>query len=223
MSTTAVRIKPAAGSPAGNVAVRVAATVIVLALAALALRFFVRDALKYVHVDPATFGDFWPRRVPLTLHVAAGSLALFIGPLQFWTGLRRIAPAVHRWTGRVYLACILVGVAMALYLAWKTSGGWTFGLPLAVTATIWAAATGTALAYIRARDVRRHRAWMVRSYALTFFFVFIRGLYDVPGFEQLGTESQVAAVSAWLSLAISLAAAEIAIRMLFRRRRTAPV
>src|SRR3954452_7336807 len=49
-------------------------------------------------------------------HIAAGGIALVLGPFQFWAGLRRRFRAVHRSIGRVYLCAVLVAGSAALAL-----------------------------------------------------------------------------------------------------------
>jgi uncharacterized membrane protein len=213
MSTAVPTVPLRPGKAAGPILVRALLWLALAAAAALAVRFLLRDAVKYFATPTAaTFGDFWPRRGALWLHIGCSAAALIVGSLQFWTALRMRAFRVHRWTGRLYAAAIAVAASSALYLAWKTSLGWPFGVPLAVTATLWLASTALAVTAIRARRVQRHREWVARSYALTFFFVWIRFLYDLPGVQRLGTDAQVGAITAWASLVISLAAAEVVIR-----------
>jgi hypothetical protein len=47
------------------------------------------------------------------IHTSGGLPALFVGPWQFWTGLRRTVPRIHRWTGRLFLLGVAVGVTGA--------------------------------------------------------------------------------------------------------------
>src|SRR5689334_18433887 len=83
----------------------------------LALAFIGKYVLHYfLDVSPAAYLGFWPRRVGLVLHISFGSLALALGPLQFWTGARSRG-AVHRWTGRLFLISVAAGSAGGLYLA----------------------------------------------------------------------------------------------------------
>jgi len=87
-------------------------TVTILAWAgivALAVGFVIKYVLFYYrHYDAASFDPYWPRHGWLFLHINGGTLALLMGPFQFWTGLRQKNLVVHRWTGRLFL----LGVAM---------------------------------------------------------------------------------------------------------------
>lgn len=78
----------------------------------------------YRHYDAASFDPNWPRSGWLFLHINGGTLALLAGPFQFWTGLRQRNLTVHRWTGRVFLLGVAMGVVGATGLAITTTCGW---------------------------------------------------------------------------------------------------
>ena len=61
------------------------------------------------------------------MHVAAGAVALLIGPLQLWLGANQRAMWLHRWLGVTYVISVGVGAIAAFYLAVHTSLGWVFG------------------------------------------------------------------------------------------------
>ena len=114
--------------------------------------------------------------VPLALyaHLCGGAVALALGPWQFSRRTRRRAPVVHRWTGRSYLAAVGVGGLGALALAPISQHGLVTHVGFGLLALLWLVSTGTAYLRIRAGDIRAHRRWMIRSYALTFAAVTLR-------------------------------------------------
>jgi hypothetical protein len=195
--------------------------VLVLAglLAALVgLRFFVRDPLAYfLHFDAEQFADYWPRRWWLVFHIAGGSLALLAGPFQFWTGLRRRRLEVHRWTGRLYLAGVLIGGIGSFYLVFFTTPP-DFALALFGLATAWWTTSGMALASILRGQVDAHRDWMIRSYVVTYGFVNFRWLFDWQALAAFGDAR--AATAGWLCWSVPLLFAEVAIQW---RRSLGPV
>lgn len=101
-------------------------------------------------------------------HVLPGILFLLIGPLQFLPALRSRWPGLHRGLGRVYILC---GLVSALSTPWLVLALPAMGGPLTIV-TSWAFSLWMALALvlalraIRARDWRRHRAWMIRAFAV---------------------------------------------------------
>jgi hypothetical protein len=102
------------------------------------------------------------------MHFFAGSAVLLLGPLQFITALRTSHPAIHRWTGRVYVVSgLAAGVGGVTYLLLKGAVGgplMDIGFGLYGLLTVLAAS----LAWIHARAGRfdRHRAWAIRLFAL---------------------------------------------------------
>ena len=58
-----------------------------------AAAFWTHDALPYLlDYTQDTYSRFWSDRIPLLVHIAGGTIAMFAGPLQLWTGLRGLVP-----------------------------------------------------------------------------------------------------------------------------------
>lgn len=180
----------------------------------LGLRFWVGDALPYLlsHTEE-TFGRFWPARGTLVVHVIGGSMALFLGPFQFWSGLRRRAMGVHRWTGRGYLAGVALGASSGFLLAPQTALGWSFGVSLAALNVAWVLTTAMAVLAIGTGRVSVHKEWMIRSYVLTFSFVLFRTLFYNSTVREMGTIQEVAATAGWLSWVAPLILTELILQL----------
>ena len=131
----------------------------------------------YLHYDSVSYDVFWPRRAGLLLHITSGTVALLVGPWQFYTGLRRRWPGVHRWSGRVFLVAVSFGVIGGVYLAITTTFGWAYGVGLGGLAAAWAGTTSMAYYAIRNGAIDIHKRWMIRAYVVTFGFVTYR-LFD---------------------------------------------
>ena len=113
-------------------------------------------------------------------------MALAIGPFQFVPRIRQQHLNVHRWSGRLYLICIGIGGLAGLYVAQFAFGGVVSIVGFSMLALLWLASGWQAYAAIRRRDIRRHREWMIRSFALTLAAVTLRiqlGLYAAAGFD----------------------------------------
>ncbi len=113
-------------------------------------------------------------QVALYLHIGFSSVALLLGPLQFIRATRRRWPALHRWTGRTYLACVAGGSAAALALSLASSVAFTGFFGFGTLAVLWAWTGWRAWRAIRARDLPDHQAWMTRNFALTYAAVTLR-------------------------------------------------
>jgi uncharacterized membrane protein len=108
--------------------------------------------------------------VPVLLHIFGATIFCVLGAFQFAPGLRRGHPRWHRRAGRLLVLCGLTaagsGLWMTAFYPHPPIDGplligfrFTFG-----TAMFVAVALG--LRAILRRDVRHHRAWMMRGYAI---------------------------------------------------------
>jgi uncharacterized membrane protein len=149
-------------------------------------------------IDPGMRAGFAAHATAVYVHAFAASLALLLGPLQLSAKLRTARPALHRWTGRAYLAGgVLVGGLSGLYLAQFAYGGLVARLGFSALAAAWLYTGLRGFLAIRAGAVAEHRGWMLRNFALTFAAVMLR-LY-VPAAVVAGAEFEQAYTAiAWL-------------------------
>ncbi len=132
-------------------------------------------------------------------HVLVSAFILVFG-LFLVSGWGRRWLKLHRALGYFYVMGILFfaapgGLVMSLFIG---RGPWVLASFL-VQVTLWIYFTATAFRRIRAREVEEHRAWMWRSFALTFAAVTLR-LYTLAfSFStDLGEPTAYAAL-AWAS------------------------
>ena len=155
----------------------------------------------------------------LRVHIVAGSLALLVGPMQFWSGFRDRHRKWHRRLGKIYLTCVAIGSPTALYVAWISYGGLPTHISFTLLALVWGGTTLMAYRRIRARNWRSHREWMIRSYSCVLGILAMRGWVGV--FMGLGgVEFEEAFVtSVWLGWVLNLLIAEMYIGW-WRHRKT---
>jgi hypothetical protein len=148
----------------------------------------------------------------LIVHATCAGGALLLGPWQFLSPIRARWPKVHRWIGRGYVTLCLVGGVTGLMLAWNTTAGdlarWGFGL-LAIS---WLTCTTLAWLAARRRDFVSHRAWMIRSFALTFAAVTLRLYIPISVIAGLSLAVAYPAI-AWLCWVPNIAVAEAWLRL----------
>ena len=153
--------------------------------------------------------------LPVIVHIVSVIPYSLLGAFQFSARLRARRPAWHRATGR-----LLVPLAMAVALSglWMTlaypskpgSGALLYTLRLAV-GTAMAASVVLGFAAIRQGDVRRHRAWMTRAYALA-LGAGTQVLTGAVGPAIVGTSVLANDLTMGAAWAINLAVAEYVIR-----------
>jgi uncharacterized membrane protein len=161
---------------------------------------------------------------PAVVHIIAGAVFLVVGAFQLSRRVRVRWRNWHRRAGRVVmslgLAAALAGLWMTLFYPRQTGTG-----PILQAARVLFAVgmtTTIVCGYraIRRRDVARHRAWMMRTYALglgagtqAFTIGFGEGIF--------GKTVQVTDLSTAAGWIVNLAVAEYVIRRPARRRKRA--
>lgn len=153
------------------------------------------------------------------VHVLAGAAFGLAGPVQFVRALRHRFGRLHRATGRVF---VIAGAALGLsglsLLAQLTSertpladiARGLFGLWLLI-------ALALAMTAVRDRDFPRHRAWMIRAYAVgmglgTVGLVFFP-IYIVTGQPPMGLGADILFVASWV---LTIVIGEVVVRSLSR-------
>ncbi|RYY85466.1 MAG: DUF2306 domain-containing protein [Chitinophagaceae bacterium] len=150
-------------------------------------------------------------------HVFSSLFTLLAGFTQFSREVLKKYPQLHKLLGRLYVADILLvnvpaGVIMAIY----ANGGIISKCAFLLLDVLWAYFTWKAYSSARSRDFVAHRAFMIRSYALTLSALTLRSWKIIffsltaldPGF--------IYQVDAWLGFVPNLLLAE----WLIRRKRS---
>jgi uncharacterized membrane protein len=114
----------------------------------------------------ARFDGRYAAHVPtVLLHVVPGGLFLILAPLQFSSRFRRRHIRVHRWTGRVLLSGVVASTIAGLYFGLLMPfAGPIESMMIAIVGVWMLTAVAKAYLAIRAKDVDRHREWMIRVF-----------------------------------------------------------
>jgi uncharacterized membrane protein len=144
--------------------------------------FLYAHAIPRLAMTEAGYGEYyWDRRGWLLAHTVGGLLATLLGPLQFVSRFRAARPDLHRLTGQVYLTAVLVAACCAFVLAFTSQISTSYVVGLVLGGSLWLVTGGIAYSAARRRDFRTHRAWMIRNYTVTFFFIVFFAAYDAAG------------------------------------------
>jgi uncharacterized membrane protein len=176
--------------------------------------FRVLELSTGAEITPAN-ARFFAAPVPVVVHIVSASIFCVVGAFQFVPGIRRRRPGWHRIAGR-YL--VVLGIAAALSALWMTlfyprvpgDGDLVFVLRLVFgSAMLLSLVLG--LVAVRRGDIVRHRAWMMRGYAIG-LGAGTQALTHVP-FLVLGPPDELSRAAAMAAgWVINLAVAEWIIR-----------
>ncbi len=159
--------------------------------------------------------------VDVPLHFFLGGLALALAPLQLNSGLRRRGPALHRLSGWLYVACVLIGSITGLTLALHAQGGVPSRVSFVFMALLWPCLTVIGIQRAIVGDIAGHRRWMCRSVALTYSAVTLRLILGIGAGALHLPFIPVYIAAAWLGWSINLVVCEVLLRwpaMRARRR-----
>jgi uncharacterized membrane protein len=147
----------------------------------------------------------------LYVHIVTAMLALVIGPFQIFLKQSKTRVRMHRRLGYVYIISVTVSGVVSVYLSFFATGGWIAGLGFFGLDVLWVATTWIALRKIIAKNAQAHKAWMLRSYALTFAAVMLR-IWLGPLVLMFGDFEAGYRVVAWLCWVPNLLVIEAVIR-----------
>lgn len=113
---------------------------------------------------------FFAAPIPVVVHIVGATVFCTLGAFQFSPGLRRRRRGWHRVAGRVVIPCglaaALSGLWMTLFYPLPDSDGDLLAAMRIVFGTTMVASLVLGFTAIRRRDITRHRAWVVRGYAI---------------------------------------------------------
>jgi len=152
----------------------------------------------------------------LPIHAGAAAAALLVGAFQLLPRLRARVPGVHRWAGRLYVLGCLVGGVSGFVLALGSTAGPIATAGFGTLALFWFYATVRAWQFAMAGRFAEHRAWMIRSWALTLAAVSLRLYLPLAQAMAFDLAASYRAIS-WLCWTGNLALAELWLAGALRR------
>jgi uncharacterized membrane protein len=174
-----------------------------LYIATVSLRYALPEPEIPPNVGANAFAD-----PVLLFHAVTASVALLIGPLQFFRHKSGRRAWWHRLTGPIYALACLASAPGGLLLAIGTTAGPVAATGFGLLAVVWFWTTARGVQAVLAGRYAEHGRWMVRSFACTFAAVVLR-LY-LPICFKLGVDMGFAYVSiAWLCWIPNLIVAEL--------------
>lgn len=148
---------------------------------ALSLWFFFDNIIMiFFGYRISIFGDsLLHNQVWVVMHLGGGTFALLLGPMQFWKGFRNKFLKFHRASGKLYIIGVLLAGVSALRLS-LVSYCVPCRISLFILTILALLSTWFAWKTIKAKNVKAHRQFMIRSYICVLAFVLVRVDNVVP-------------------------------------------
>jgi uncharacterized membrane protein len=147
----------------------------------------------------------------LLIHAVSGMIALLLGPVQFVRRLRQRVPALHRGTGKAYVAACALAAPSGLVLALGTTAGAVAATAFALQAVLLAVFVTLGVRAAIDRRIGTHGEWMLRAYGLIAGAITLR--LTLPAGMFAGYDFLTAyQASAWLAWMVNLGLIEWHIR-----------
>ena len=134
----------------------------------------------------------WVANLGIGLHFAMGAILVLAWPILLSPRIRARHRAVHRWTGRVYVAAgVLAGLGGMSFIL--THGAYTpaASIAFAVWGAVMMLSAIMAFVHARAKRFEQHRAWAIRLFAMVLgswvFDLEIRAWKDLTGGLGMGS------------------------------------
>jgi uncharacterized membrane protein len=186
-----------------------------IGLSILILTGFATVRVATMLQDPPPTGVFELRYVEhqgvALLHLVPGLLFLALGALQLMPRVRNRHIGFHRRLGRLLVACALLSGVFGLVAAMRLPafGGLNTQVAALFFGVLFLFAVTRAFVAIRRRQVKLHREWMIRTYALATGVATIRvvlgPLIALSGLDM----AAVFGTAFWLGWSINLLIAEV--------------
>lgn len=170
-------------------------TVLSVLVAAASVRFLFLDLAT---AAPGLASHAGIRVFSFYMHVGGASIALLIGPFQFFEGIRNHYPAVHRTIGITYIIACFIGGFCGVYIGYYSPNGPIAAAGFMVLGLLWPIVTALGLYQVLKKNIRHHRRWMILSFSLTFAAVTLR-IYIPPMFANGMDPVVIFSIVAWIS------------------------
>jgi hypothetical protein len=134
------------------------------------------------------------------LHIFAGSVCIITALIQFSRYLLKKSKAIHRWSGKIYVAVVLfLGAPTGIFLSFFAKGSLWERVLFLFMAVWWFITTLNGLHTILKKNVIGHKIWMMRSYSMAMTAVTFR-VYHIVFYLLNWNHLENYELSLWISV-----------------------
>ena len=173
------------------------------------------NRLALISQDPTTSDPFDVRYFQhpwvAIIHIVPGVLFLTLAPLQFVARLRQRRINVHRGLGRVLATCAAISGVAALVVNFllPAFGGISTQTAVGFSGVLFLFSLSMAIRHILRKEVRQHREWMIRTFALAMSVATDRVIIILLMLLTGLSLEEVFGTSFWLAFSVNLLVAEV--------------
>ncbi len=188
---------------------------VAIVLAVLLMLFSGSNRLANMTQDPATANEFDVRYLQhpwvSLLHIVPGVLFLTLAPLQFVARIRQRRISIHRGLGRVLATCAAISgvIVLVLNFLFPAFGGISTQTATTFFGVIFLFSLAMAIRHILRKEVRQHREWMIRTFALALGVATVRVFFLLLGVLTGLSFEETFGASFWLGFSVNLVVAEV--------------
>lgn len=143
------------------------------------------------------------------IHILPGALFLGLAPLQFARRFRQKNLKFHRRLGTVLVICALIIGVSALIMSFKMNiGGPNETAATTLFAIVFLICLLKAYRFARARQIERHREWMIRTFGVGLGVATTRPIVGMFFAARRMTPHEFFGIAFWLGFTITFMAAE---------------
>lgn len=142
-------------------------------------------------------------------HVFSSLLTLCAGFTQFSTYVLKYHKNIHRIMGKIYAYDIFfINFPAGMIMAFYANGHLPSKIAFVILDILWLVFTYKAVAAIKAKDIKKHKRFMIRSYALTFSAITLRSWKIILGHSFTIDPLTLYMIDAWMGFVPNLLFAE---------------
>jgi uncharacterized membrane protein len=166
---------------------------------------FLQFKQDYIHIT------IW--RVAFYTHVFSSLLTLCAGFTQFSNYVLKHHKNIHRLVGKIYAYdVLLINFPAGMIMAFYANGHLPSKIAFIILDSLWFAFTYKAVVAIKAKDIKQHKRFMIRSYALTFSAITLRTWKIILSHSFTIDPLTLYMIDAWMGFVPNLLFAEWLIR-----------
>jgi len=159
-------------------------------------------------------------KIAFFTHVYTAVLVLPAGFTQFSVYVRRRLPVLHRYTGWLYAAVVVVLAGPSgLYMGIYANGGFISQFSFILLAVLWIWFTIFAVIKALQGDYKSHREFLIRSFALAVSAITLRAWKYLLVFLFEPRPMDVYQIVAWLGWIPNIIIAELIIRRIIKLKK----